>query len=1072
MTTTAPHLCAALAGLSSSEPALTDCTATDSASMRDGTQSNTAFSFVAAEHQMLAFWQEQQIFQQSLRQTSDQPAFVFYDGPPFATGLPHHGHLVASTIKDIIPRYQTMRGFHVSRRFGWDCHGLPIEHEIDKKLGMSAREAVSKLGLKAYNDHCRSIVQRYTGEWETIISRLGRWVDFANDYRTMEPWYMESVWWVFQQLWQQGLVYQSEKVVAYSTALETVLSNFEASSNYKEVQDPAITVLFPLAEQDGYFAAWTTTPWTLPANVALCVNPKLDYVKVLDPQRNQAIWFAAALLPTRLQTATVLAQVQGAALAGLRYLPVLPNATMTAESNVYQLLCDDFVSADSGTGIVHLAPAFGEDDQRVCRAHQLKVSPCPLDSRGHFSAEMGELAGLYLKDADKVIIQRLKQSALLYQHESILHSYPFCPRTDTPIIYRAVPSWFIRVEPLRDKLVANNQHINWVPAHIQHGRMGKWLENASDWAVSRNRYWGTPLPIWVNQLTGHTHCVGSVAELQALTGADITDLHRDHIDELTFSLPDQPGCYRRVPEVFDCWFESGAMPYAQVHYPFENKQQFEDNFPAAFIAEGVDQTRGWFYTLQVLSECLFGKPAFTNVIVNGLVLAEDGRKMSKRLQNYTAPTALMEQYGADALRLYLINSGLVKAEEQRFADAGVQDMVRQVLLPWLNGYKFFQTYADIDQWQRLGQPASHNILDQWILSRLQSLIDKVNAEMQAYRLYEVVPPLFAFLEDLTNWYIRLNRSRFWQTELNEDKQHAYATLYHCLCTFGTLMAPLAPFLADYLYQQLKRYQPDPAQPISVHLASYPEAKATWRQPALEQSLQRCQQLVVMGRQLRNDWKIRLKTPLSSATILHPEPMVLAELSALAAYIRAELNIKELCFSSDEHNFFEFSAKANFALLGQRLGSRMKHFAALIAAISPAQMAQLRQQGRLQLDDQCFDQSEILLQRKAKTGVHALAHPQIGLALDFTLTPALIAEGKVREVISRIQQLRKQHGLAVTDKIQLSLRASATLQQVLQAALIHLQAETLCTAVDFALAADAGETLQLEQDWVAIKLWCH
>lgn len=1070
MTTTAPHLCAALAGLSSSEPALADCTATDSASMRDGTQSNTAFSFVAAEHQMLAFWQEQQIFQQSLRQTAGQPEFVFYDGPPFATGLPHHGHLVASTIKDIIPRYQTMRGFHVTRRFGWDCHGLPIEHEIDKKLGMSAREAVTTFGLKAYNDHCRSIVQRFTAEWETIISRLGRWVDFANDYRTMEPWYMESVWWVFQQLWQQGLVYQSEKVVAYSTALETVLSNFEASSNYKEVQDPAITVLFPLADQDGYIAAWTTTPWTLPANVALCVNAKLDYVKVLDPQLNQAIWCAATLLPTRLQTAVVLAQVKGAELAGLRYLPVMPNAAISVEPRAYQLLCDDFVSADSGTGIVHLAPAFGEEDQRVCRAHQLSASPCPLDSRGHFTADMGELAGLYLKDADKVIIQQLKQRGLLYQHESILHSYPFCPRTDTPIIYRAVPSWFIRVVPLRDKLVANNQQIQWVPPHIQQGRMGKWLENASDWAVSRNRYWGTPLPIWVNEFSGQPHCIGSIAELRALTGADITDLHRDHIDSLTFSLPDQTGLYRRVPEVFDCWFESGAMPYAQVHYPFENKQQFEDSFPAAFIAEGVDQTRGWFYTLQVLSECLFGQPAFRHVIVNGLVLAEDGRKMSKRLQNYTPPSALMEQYGADALRLYLINSGLVKAEEQRFADTGVQDMVRQVLLPWFNGYKFFQTYADIDQWQCLGQPTSDNILDQWILSRLQSLIDKVNAEMQAYRLYEVVQPLFAFLEDLTNWYIRLNRSRFWQTELNADKQQAYATLYHCLRTFCTLMAPLAPFLADYLYQQLKRYQPDPAQPLSVHLATYPEAKTVWRQPALEQSVQRCQQLVVMGRQLRNDWKIRLKTPLPSATLLHPDPAVLAELSPLAGYICAELNIKQLKLSGVESDYFELSAKANFALLGPRLGKRMQHFAALIAAISPAQMERLRQQGQLQLDDQCFDQSEILLQRKAKTGMHALAHPLIGLALDPTLTPALIAEGKVREVISRIQQLRKQREFAVTDQIQLSMRASTALQQALQAALAHLQAETLCTAVDFALAADAGEKLQLDQDWVAIQLW--
>jgi isoleucyl-tRNA synthetase len=1048
---------------------ITDTTATDTTSKPTTAPANPGFSFVAAEHQVLAFWQSQQVFRQSLAQTAGKPEFVFYDGPPFATGLPHHGHLVASTIKDIIPRYQTMRGFHVKRRFGWDCHGLPIEHEIDKKLGMSAREAVTTLGIKAYNDQCRGIVQRYTAEWETIISRLGRWVDFADDYRTMEPWYMESVWWVFQQLWQQGRVYQGEKVVAYSTALETVLSNFEASSNYKEVQDPAITVLFQLAGQDCYLAAWTTTPWTLPANVALCVNPTLDYVQVLDPELNKTIWFAAERLPTRLHTSAVLTRMKGAELAGLRYQPLWPDSVGQAQPGAFVVLADEFVSADSGTGIVHLAPAFGEEDQRVCRAHQLSASPCPLDSRGHFTADMSALAGLYLKDADKVIIQQLKQSGALYKHESILHSYPFCPRTDTPIIYRTVPSWYISVAPLRDKLVANNLQIQWVPAHIQQGRMGKWLENASDWAVSRNRYWGTPLPIWVNELSGHTHCIGSIAELQALTGADITDLHRDHVDGLTFSLPDQPGLYRRVPEVFDCWFESGAMPYAQVHYPFENKQQFEDSFPASFIAEGVDQTRGWFYTLQVLSECLFGKPAFSHVIVNGLVLAEDGRKMAKRLQNYTPPAELMEQYGADALRLYLINSGLVKAEEQKFSDAGVQDMVRQVLLPWLNGCKFLQTYADIDQWRYQAQPASNNILDQWILSRLQSLIEQVNQHMQAYRLYDVVPPLFAFLEDLTNWYIRLNRARFWQSELNADKQQAYATLYCCLHTFGRLMAPLTPFLAEHLYQQLQRYSTDSAAPLSVHLTAYPESTVTWHQPGLEQSVQRFQQLVVLGRQLRNDWKIRLKTPLPTATVLHPDAKVLADLTALAGYIRAELNIKQLTFSTAESDFFDLSAKANFALLGKRLGKQMKTVASQIAAISPAQMAQLRQQGQLQLGEQLFTQAEIILQRTAKAGAHALAHPLIGLALDPRLSPELLAEGKARELISRIQQLRKQQGLTVTDQIRLSLWMSAALQQELTPWLSHLQSETLCTALDFALEPTTDELFALEQDSIAIRL---
>ncbi|EJL6393379.1 isoleucine--tRNA ligase [Vibrio navarrensis] len=1034
--------------------------------------SSASFSFVQAEHEVLDFWQQNQIFRRSLEQSKDKPQFVFYDGPPFATGLPHHGHLVASTIKDIVPRYQSMRGYHVERRFGWDCHGLPIEHEIDKTLGMSAKEAVEKYGIAKYNDECRGIVQRYTQEWEKTITRLGRWVDFDNDYRTMEPWYMESVWWVFKQLWDKGMVYQGEKVVAYSTELETVLSNFEASSNYKDVQDPAVTVLFKLTDDDAYLAAWTTTPWTLPSNLALCVNPDVDYVKIDDERLGKKIWLAEARLEAVLKgrEVTVLAKATGKELAGKRYQPLFPHFAALQQQGAFQILSDGYVSLESGTGIVHMAPAFGEDDQRVCRNHGIEVSVCPLDSRGRFTQEVDFLVGTYVKDADKEIIHTLKEKGLLYRHETLVHSYPFCPRSDTPIIYRTIPSWYVRVTDIRDKLVENNNQIKWIPEHIQQGRMGKWLENAIDWAISRNRYWGTPLPIWINDTTGTQLCLGSVEELTALTGQHISDLHRDSVDQITFTRAGEEGVYRRIPEVFDCWFESGSMPYAQAHYPFENKEQFEANFPASFIAEGVDQTRGWFYTLQVLSESLFGKPAFTHVIVNGIVMAEDGKKMSKRLKNYTPPDQLMEQYGADALRLYLINSGLVKAEEQKFSDSGVQEMVRQVLLPWYNGFKFFKTYADIDQWQTSNSLSKTNILDQWIVSRLESLKEKVNTEMQAYRLYEVVPPLFEFLEDLTNWYIRLNRARFWQADMNQDKQSAYETLFYCLDTFSTLMAPFTPFLSEYIYRELQTYRHEEEASMSVHLRSYPHPNAELKDHELEQSVQRLQHLVIMGRQKRNDLKIKLKTPLSRATILHRNPAVLKDVARLTSYIQSELNIKTLEFSSHESQFIDLYAKANFPALGQRLGKQMKHFANLIAQLGEDEINLLQQDGQIVIDGQCFSEEEIVIFRKAKEGVNAVSNRYISMEFDPRLSEELIAEGMVREIVSRIQKSRKAMGLEITDRINVSIQTSAQIRKWLEQHEASLKRETLTLTLDFDLqVSDDAEHHQLELGEVYLKI---
>ncbi|KUI97507.1 isoleucine--tRNA ligase [Vibrio sp. MEBiC08052] len=1011
----------------------------------------SAFSFVKSEHDILSFWKKNDIFQRSLQQSIGYPVYVFYDGPPFATGLPHHGHLVASTIKDVIPRYFTMKGYYVQRRFGWDCHGLPIEHEIDKSLGMSAKETVERLGIAKYNDECRGIVQRYTKEWEKTITRLGRWVDFQNDYRTMEPWYMESVWWVFQQLWKKELVYQGEKVVPYSTTLETVLSNFEATSNYKDVQDPAVTILFKLSEEDAYFAAWTTTPWTLPSNLGLCVGSDIEYVKIHDNTIDRVLWLARSRVDAvcKGHDVEILSSCKGSELVGVRYQPIFSYFSDHEGDGAFRIFADDFVSTDNGTGIVHMAPAFGEDDRRVLRDNGIEVAPCPLDSQGKFTVQIPDYQGVYVKDADKQIIRDLKELGILYKQETIVHSYPFCPRSDTPIIYRTVPSWYIKVESMRDELVVNNRQINWVPDHIQEGRMGKWLEGAIDWAVSRNRYWGTPLPIWHNETSGHYICIGSREELEQYTGVLVEDLHRDHIDHLTFEVEGETGVYRRIEEVFDCWFESGAMPYAQVHYPFENKDKFESSFPASFIAEGVDQTRGWFYTLQVLSQCLFGQPAFKNVIVNGIVMAEDGKKMSKRLKNYTAPDVLMEHYGADALRLYLINSGLVKAEEQRFSDSGVQEMIRQVLLPWLNGYKFFSTYAKIDQWQShttVNQP--DNLFDQWILSRLQTLKFSVNEEMQRYHLYNVVPRLFDFIEQLTNWYIRLNRSRFWEKGTSKDKEQAYWTLFTCLDELCRLMAPFAPFLAEYLFQELKQFRGDCSCPDSVHLCTYPEADVTYQMPVLEDSVERFQHLVSMGRQKRNDLKIKTKTPLSRVTILHKDPAVLADVQQLSQYIQSELNVKEVLFSTDEADYIDFYAKPNFPVLGKKLGKQMKHFGQLIESLSVQELEVFQESGQLILEGQSFDEQDIILYRQARAGTHAISDRFISLDVDPELTEALVAEGAVREIVSRIQKLRKERNFQVTDRIRLEVNTSEKLVGWIKAHQDYLEGETLTQELVF------------------------
>ena len=1007
-----------------------------------------SFSFVETEKKILEFWQKNKVFEKSLEKTKDQPPYIFYDGPPFATGVPHHGHLVASTIKDIIPRYFTMQGRYVSRRWGWDCHGLPIEQQIDKKFGMSANDFVEKNGISEYCNECRNIVFTYVAQWEKTISRMGRWVDFENDYKTMDKDFMESVWWVFKQAWEKGLIYEGNKIVPYSTELETGISNFEATSNYQDVQDPAVTVLFKVkGTVDEYLTAWTTTPWTLPSNMALIVNKNIDYSLVFDKKRDLKFYIATERISAYEKEGEleVIKSLLGKDLIGLEYEPLFSYFEDQRAQGAFQVVSDDYVTVSDGTGIVHAAPAFGEDDSRVLKEHKIEAFALPLNSKAEFTDEVSDFSGLYIKTADKAIIKHLKDSGKVLSQSVLVHSYPFCPRTDTPLIYMAMPQWYLKVDAIKEELIKSNQEIYWVPGHIKDGRFGKWLEGARDWAISRKRFWGTPLPIWKNDETENFIAMGSIEELKEYTGVEIDDLHREFVDELTFKKDGEAGVYKRIPEVFDCWFESGSMPFAQLHYPFENKEVFEAGYPAEFIAEGLDQTRGWFYTLTVLSTALTGKPAFKNVIVNGMVMSGDGKKMSKRLQNYTEPDIIMEDFGADALRLTLINSGLVRGEELRFTDEGVKDMVRRALLPWYNSFNFFNTYAKLDGWSakehlRIGD----NITDKWLLSKLQTLIKNVTTEMEAYKLYNVVPQLFNYIEDLTNWYIRLNRRRFWGEGLNEDKCEAYSALYTALVEMSKIMAPFAPFLSEHIFQELKPLGSETQE--SVHLCDYPNFEAEKRDEKLEDAVVRMQELILLGRLKRNEKKVKVRYPLSSLTIIHQDESLLKEVSKLEDYIKSELNIKTIKYETDESKSIKLFAKPNSRVLGKRLGKDFGKFMGLIKNLKSETLKTFELEGKLELAGESFTPDDIFVFREPLEGSEALSNKWITIDLDTNLNEDLIQEGLAREVINRIQRTRKELNFNVEDRVVLSIQATPELSEIISKFSEHIKKETLSTQI--------------------------
>lgn len=1044
-------------------------------------QVESEVSFPKLEEQILRFWEESAIFEKSMspdlsrvsgEQATSRKSYVFYDGPPFATGLPHYGHLLAGTIKDAVGRFFTMKGYQVDRRFGWDCHGLPVEFEIQKALNLYGSKAIEEFGIGAFNEECRKIVLRYTKEWEHFVLRSGRWADMSRQYRTMDLDFMESVWWALKRLWERGLVYESVKSVAYSWAANTPLSNFEANLNYQMTQDPAVTcrlkILGDAATRLSIDTAglsinayiWTTTPWTLPSNMALAVNPELDYSLI---KTDKEIAVVASALVSKFfgeegevaASFTELRVVKGRELLGLEYEPFFPYFEDKRVENAFRIYPGEFVSAEEGTGIVHCA-SFGEDDVILFKANNIPIID-PLDADGKFVAPVTDFLGLNFKESDSKVVQELKRSGKLVLHKTIEHSYPFCYRTNTPLLYRAIPTWFVNVEKIREELVQVNKTVHWVPEHIRDGRFGKWLEGAKDWAISRNRYWGTPVPIWKCDRSDEMVCIGSVEELEKLSGHKVEDLHRHYIDDLTWPSA-AGGTMRRVPHVLDCWFESGSMPYAQVHYPFENKEFFEKNFPADFIGEGLDQTRGWFYTLMVLSTALFGRPAFRNVIVNGIVLAEDGKKMSKSLKNYPPPDEVMNEFGADAMRLYLLASAASRGEEIRFSKTGVKDVVRQNLLPLWNAYNFLVTYARVDGWtpKDAAKDPSPNLLDRWIVSKVSSLTQEVDKALSFYHLYSAAPCILDFIDQLTNWYIRLNRRRFWAgntTEERQDKNHAYTTLHRVLLTFTRVLAPLAPFVSDEIFKNLSKGV-EGLEFESVHLAPFPELSEFHGHavdPALERAMELFEEVILLGRSLRNEQKLPIRQPLQRLTVIHPDRKLIDGVAQLERYIRDELNLKEVEFSTDETERVQLKAQLNTKTLGKTLGPKlgsdgMKRLRATIDSLSTEELHRVEAGGKVSCEGIELGLQDLLIRREVKGGDAAASSGQITVVLDTTITPELRLEGLAREFVNRVQKMRKDAGFEVTDRI--SIR--------------YMSADT---RVDYAISENKsyimGETLAIE-----------
>ena len=1021
---------------------------------------NPKQSFPKMEEEIIKYWKENKTFEKSVKKGKKD--YIFYDGPPFATGLPHYGHLVGGTLKDVVPRYWAMRGLKVERKWGWDCHGLPVENIVEKELNLGSKTDIEEYGIDKFNEACRSVVLRYVKEWKIIVERMGRWVDMEDDYKTMSPEYMESIWWVFKTLWDKGYVYEGYKVVPYCPRCATPLSNFETNQGYQDKQDPAVTVKFEVEWQDNtYILAWTTTPWTLPTNLALTVGPDITYAKVKDT--NGEIYIMALdRVPHYYKNPDdyeIVEEFLGESMNGWKYKPLLPYFSDKTEEKAFTVTIGNFVNLEDGTGVVHMAP-FGEDDMATLKLLDVEAVH-PLDAECKFNELIEEYKGMDIFEANPLIIKKLKEEEKVVRHETINHSYPFCWRCDTPLVYRPISTWFVNVEKVKDKMIKNNKDINWIPDHIKDGRFGKWLEGARDWAISRNRYWGAPLPIWRNvDDPEDVLVIGSIEELEELSGKKIDDLHKHFVDKVKIEKDGKT--YERIPEVLDCWFESGSMPYAQHHYPFENKDLVEKNFPGEFIAEGLDQTRGWFYTLHILANCLEinDKPeaAFKNCIVNGIVLAEDGMKMSKKLQNYPDPTKVMDTYGADAMRFYLMNSPVVKADDLRFSEKGVNDVVKNMILPLWNAYGFFVTYANIDGWkpnQDSGnrKQDSANKLDQWILARLDELIAAEIKLMEKYDLQRASNEMYKFVDDLTNWYIRRSRRRFWKSEDDGDKKSAYATLYTVLTKLCQIVAPFMPFVSEDIYRNLTGEE-------SVHLSNYPSALSESGDAGLMEEMFMAKTIVSLGLAARAKAKIKVRQPLSKVQIALGDQYDKNLLKDQEEIIKEELNVKEIEVIDNPSDLATVIAKPNAKLLGPKYGKDVQN---IIMTAKKGEFERLDNDNIKVLDFELTPE-ELEIAYLGKDGVDVETEAGILVSLDANITDELKMEGFARDLVRQIQDLRKKAGFNVDDRIQVALVGVDS--ELVNKFGDYIKSETLATSIESDLESpdESGD-----YDGVVIKI---
>ena len=981
---------------------------------------DTKLDFLQREKEVIKFWEDNKIFEQSLEQTKGGGEFCFYDGPPTANGKPHIGHVLTRVMKDIIPRYKTMRGMHVLRKAGWDTHGLPVELEIEKKLGLDGKQDIEKYGIEPFIEECKKSVWKYSNEWKLMSERIGYWVDMENPYVTYHDNYIESVWWSLKEIHKKGLLYKGHKIVPYCPRCGTALASHEVAQGYKDVKEKSVYAKFKLKNEDKYFIAWTTTPWTLPSNVALCMNANEDYAEIVTPDGTHYI-LADALVSKLFEEYEKVSVKKGSEYEYVEYLPLFDCAQGTFREKAYFVTNDDYVTLSDGTGIVHIAPAFGVDDGRVGTNYNLPFVQM-VDDRGKMKEEVTVVAGMFCKDADKVIIKDLKERGLLFKEEMFEHSYPFCWRCNTPLLYYARSSWFVKTTAVKEKLIKSNNSVNWMPETIKSGRMGNFLENVVDWGLSRERYWGTPLPVWQCPDCGHFEVIGSKQELKEKCGVEgDIELHRPFVDKLTMKCTKCGSQMSRVKEVIDCWYDSGSMPFAQYHYPFENKELFEEHFPADFISEAIDQTRGWFYVLLTISTILFDKASFKNCIVLGHVNDEKGLKMSKHLGNVVDPWTILDKQGADAVRWY-------------FYEKAVSECQAKYMGTLWNAYAFFVLYADIDKYD----PSKYSlkdcqlsIMDKWLLSRLNSLIKTVDENLNEYKIFESARLMQSFVDELSNWYIRRSRERYWGEGMTEDKKAAYTTLYTVLTTFAKLTAPFTPFIAENIYGNLvPQFYKD--APKSVHLCKFPEFDQSLIDLKLEADMEAIENMVVLGRAARNLSNIKNRQPLQKLYFSVGGNIELSD--QMYQIARDELNVKEFEVLTDSSDFITYKLKPQLKTLGPKYGKKLGLIKQFLETCNANEVVKTVRQGnpyKVELggEEVVFEESDLLIATESREGFISASENGNTVVLDVNLTKELIDEGLVREIVSRVQTMRKEADFKVTDRINLYYVAEGQIARI-------------------------------------------